>query len=128
MGVQQCLIGFLFQQGHIAAADQHGAVKVPEIVPGALYRMPRAKLGILHGKGIFRESGFHLLPHVSGYNYGVFPGEKVQSGEHIVEQGLSGDFSQGFGLVMLGGMQPGALSGGKHNSFDGLHLLSPPVR
>ena len=33
--------------------------------------------------------------------------EKVQSGEHIVEQGLSGGFSQGFGLVMLGGMAEG---------------------
>ena len=75
---QQRLIGLLFQQGHIPAADQNGAVKVPEIVPGTLYRMAGAQLGILYGEGIVGETGLHLLPHISGHDHGVFLGEKIQ--------------------------------------------------
>ena len=41
-----------------------------------------------------------------------------------MKQGLSGSFPQGLGLIVLGGVEPGALSGGQNDSFDGIHILT----
>ena len=83
--------------------------------------MAGALLGVLYGVRIVRECLHHFLTEISGYNNGVILGEEIQSVQNIMEQGMACGHAHDLGHVVLLGLEPGALAGGKDHCFYRFH-------
>ena len=121
---QKVFIGAAPQQGHVAVADEDGAVIVREIVLGHGYGVAGAQLWLLHGVGIRPIDLQHVLPVVAHHENDILLLQERQILQHIVEQGLSIGLAHDLGQGDPLGLQPGALARGQYDSFHRYLLFS----
>ena len=103
MGSDEGLVSLLFQKGHVAVGDQHGAVEAFQMLPGALHSVAGAQLRTLQHGGVVREGGLHGLGHEAGDQHGVFLRDEIQGLKHVVQQRLA--LGQTHDLGQMGGLR-----------------------